>query len=238
MEGPMEGNFSVCLRLWSSVSKFLTVAALLPIAGMFVMPVDAEAHAGNSDPNVVHACVHRSSEQVKIISPTASCSSVESPVHWPMVGPQGPAGPTGARGPMGPQGPQGQQGPAGSPGQQGSQGQQGPQGSQGERGERGEVGQTGPAGQPAMLGFAIATSLPDVRLTQGHPANTWHTLANRIVSFNKTSDTSKLRITYQDTLGQRAMTYNGCQWRIVLDGLSVVSFFTDADVEASFGWRM
>src|SRR5688572_23533322 len=222
MEGPMEGNFSVCLRLWSSVSKFLTVAALLPIAGMFVMPVDAEAHAGNSDPNVVHACVHRSSEQVKIISPTASCSSVESPVHWPMVGPQGPAGPAGARGPMGPQGPQGQQGPAGAPGQQGSQGQQGPQGLQGDRGERGETGLTGPAGQPAMLGFAIATSLPDVRLTQGHPVNTWHTLSGRVLNFTKTSDTSKLRITYQDTLGQRALTYNGCQWRVVLDVISEI----------------
>src|SRR5262245_40591888 len=97
MEGPMEGNFSVCLRLWPSFSRFLTLAALLPIAGMLAVPVDAEAHAGNSDPNVVHACVHRSSEQVKIISHTGSCSNAETAVHWPMVGPQGPAGPTGAR---------------------------------------------------------------------------------------------------------------------------------------------
>src|SRR5688572_12325726 len=134
MEGPMEGNFSGCMRLWSSFLKVWTVAALLPIAGIFVFAVDARAHAGNSDPGVVHACVHRSSEQVKIVSATGSCSNAETAVHWPMIGPQGPAGPTGARGPMGPSGPQGPQG------SQGPGGSQGPQGHQGERGERGEAG--------------------------------------------------------------------------------------------------
>lgn len=88
-----------------------------------------------------------------------------------------------------------------------------------------------------MLNFAISTSLPDVRLMTTQTAGSWYTLPGRSVTINKTSGTSKLRITYQDTLGSRASTYNACQWRFMLDG-TVVSFFSDADVESQFGWRM
>lgn len=229
----MEGNFSVCLRLWPSACKLsaLTIAILLPIATIAVFPVDARAHAGNADPGVIHACVQRGSDQVRIVGATGVCTNAEQAVHWSIVGPQGPAGATGPRGPQGSQGPQGPQGPQGSVGPSGSPGQDG------ERGEQGPQGPIGPKGEPAMLGFAIATSLPDMRLTQSQAHSTWFNLTNRVVSFNKTSDTSKLRITYQDTLGTRAMSYNGCQWRILLDG-NLVSFFSDADVESSFGWRM
>jgi hypothetical protein len=99
------------------------------------------------------------------------------------------------------------------------------------------MGPQGPKGDSALLNFAIATSLPDVRLTTAQAAGSWFTLPGRSVTINKASDTSKLRITYQDTLGTRAQTYNGCQWRFMLDG-NVVAFFSDADVESGFGWRM
>jgi hypothetical protein len=89
-----------------------------------------------------------------------------------------------------------------------------------------------------MIGFAIVSSLPDVRLTTANPAGTWYTLAGRIVSLNKVSASSKLRITYQDTLGTRANYYNSCQWRIVLDNVATLSSFSTADGEGQFGWRM
>jgi hypothetical protein len=57
------------------------------------------------------------------------------------------------------------------------------------------------------------------------------------VSLVKQSDASKLRITYQDTLGTRAQTINACEWRIVVDG-AVVSFFSDGDMDISFSWRI
>jgi hypothetical protein len=76
-----------------------------------------------------------------------------------------------------------------------------------------------------------------VRLTLAQAAGSWYTLPGRSVTINKTSDTSKLRITYQDTLGARTATYNACQWRFMLDG-NVVAWFSDSDVEGSVGWRM
>jgi hypothetical protein len=89
-----------------------------------------------------------------------------------------------------------------------------------------------------MLGFAIVTSLPDVRLTTANPANAWFTLAGRIVSLNKVSASSKLRITYQDTLGTRSSSYNGCQWRIVLDNAAALLTFSTADLDGPYSWRM
>ena len=88
-----------------------------------------------------------------------------------------------------------------------------------------------------MLGFSIVTGLPDVRLTGSQPMNTWFPLTKRSLTFGKSSATSKLRIAYQDTLGARASFYNGCQWRIVLDQ-TIVSFFSDGDLEGTYGWRM
>jgi hypothetical protein len=99
------------------------------------------------------------------------------------------------------------------------------------------VGPQGPKGDPGTLAFAIAGPLPDVRLTTVHPVNTWIPLTSRIVSLVKQSDASKLRITYQDTLGTRAQTINACEWRIVVDG-AVVSFFSDGDMDISFSWRI
>ena len=86
----------------------------------------------------------------------------------------------------------------------------------------------------------------DIRLTTVHPTNVWIPLTGRVVSLVKISETSKLRITYQDTLGTRAQTFNACQWRIVVDGAVVVSYvfiinlyFSDGDMDiAAFSWRI
>jgi hypothetical protein len=267
----MEGNFSVCLRLRSAFTRFLAVviALLLPIAGVILISeADAEAHEGNFDPNVIHACVQKNSNRVEIVGVNGKCSKAEEAVHWSIagagggasgqggiigppgpVGPQGPAGPAGPQGPAGPTGPQGPQGERGADGAAGATGAQGPQGPQGERGAdgaagsqgvqgpQGDMGPAGPKGDPGVLNFVIATSLPDVRLTTAQTTGAWFSLPGRSVTINKTSNTSKLRITYQDTLGSRAAMYNACQWRFMLDG-NVVKFFSDADVESGFGWRM
>jgi hypothetical protein len=59
------------------------------------------------------------------------------------------------------------------------------------------------------------------------------------VSLVKVSDTSKLKITYQDTLGTLAAIFGACQWRIVVDGAEV-SNFSDGDMDNSGNtrWRM
>jgi hypothetical protein len=114
----------------------------------------------------------------------------------------------------------------------------GPSGPAGSDGATGPAGPQGPKGDPATLAFAIVTSLPDVRLDIYSPLNTWFTVANRVVPLNKISNVSKLRITYQDTLGARASIFNGCQWRIVVDD-AVLSTFSDGDLENSAtGWRI
>ena len=100
------------------------------------------------------------------------------------------------------------------------------------------MGPVGPKGDAATLSFAIVSELPDVRLNSSGAANTWSTVTNRVVSLNKISDTSKLKITYQDTLGARAALFNGCQWRILVDN-AVVATFSDGDLENSaMGWRI
>jgi hypothetical protein len=226
----MEGNFSICMRLWSPVLKLckFTIGAFLALVPLTVFAVKAEGHETNTNPNVIHACVQRASDQVRIVGANGGCTRGETAVHWSIAGaqgPSGPAGPSGLPGPSGPVGPQGPQGPSG------------PEGPAGPLGTPGPEGPAGPKGDPAMLGFAIVTSLPDVRVTGAHAANTWHPLANRFLNLNKTSDRSKLRITYQDTLGTRASQFNACQWRITLDGVAL-AVFADAGVEGTVGWRI
>jgi collagen triple helix repeat protein len=166
------------------------------------------------------------------------------------AGATGPAGPEGIAGPIGPQGLPGLTGPAGAAGpigpigptgpigNTGANGPQGPQGDPGIQGPIGQPGPQGPKGDPGTLAFAITGPLTDVRLTSVNQTNLWTPLLGRVVSLVKVSDTSKLRITYQDTLGSRTTTYNACQWRIIVDGAQV-SFFSDGDLDiASFSWRI
>lgn len=63
----------------------------------------ADAHDGNNDPNVVHACVSRVSKVARIVGVAGTCVSApaflaEVPMHWSISGPGGPQGPQGQPG--------------------------------------------------------------------------------------------------------------------------------------------
>jgi hypothetical protein len=75
----------------------------------------AFAHAGTSDPSVIHACVEPRTNVVRIVSPTAvKCKrGLGQPIHWSATGPSGPQGAPGATGATGPAGPRGATGPSG-----------------------------------------------------------------------------------------------------------------------------
>ena len=163
------------------------------------------------------------------------------------VGPQGPAGPRGEPGPQGPQGLKGDVGPQGLKGDVGPQGPIGPQGPQGPQGLQGPAGVQGPAGpagtyDPTLRPFSslvtIATGFGDVRTNNDVvPAGVWRDLPHRLLNFTKQFPGSKLKITYQDTLGTDGQYFAGCEWRILLDG-NTVAFFSDADYEGPMSWRM
>ena len=151
------------------------------------------------------------------------------------MGPAGSAGPTGLAGATGPAG---AAGPAGAIGPTGPAGATGPAGPAGQDGATGLAGPQGPKGDPGTLSFAIVSQLPDVRINSLSQMNNWSPVPGRIVSLNKVSNSSKLRITYQDTLGTRAATFNGCQWRILVDGVALTTF-SEGDLEIpSMGWRI
>lgn len=66
-----------------------------------LMAGQAYAHDGNFDPAVIHACVQKSSNQVRIVGVTGSCTNAEVALHWSIAGPQGAQGPQGLQGPPG-----------------------------------------------------------------------------------------------------------------------------------------
>lgn len=68
-------------------------------------------------------------------------------------------------------------------------------------------------------------------------ANVWYTLASRTVSFTKAQATSKLRVTFQDTLGSYGTGYGGCEWQILLDGTQIALFSEGADSSVP-GWKI
>jgi len=210
------------------------IALLGLIAGMAILPASLYAHDDYSDGVRIYGCVQKESGQVRLVGPKTSCKRSELSVHWPVQG--GSRGTTGPRGPAGPAGPQG---PTGATGPAGPTGATGPAGPAGADGATGPAGPQGPKGDSALLGVAVATGFPDFRLNNtSNQTDLWYPMTGRIVSLYKTADTSKLRITYQDTLGARSSTFNACQWRIVIDGVSVSSF-SDGDIEPTLtGWRM
>jgi hypothetical protein len=58
--------------------KYPVVVLVLP----FLIPAStAVAHGG--DASLIHACVHRSSGNVRIVAPDEACRPPESPLHWP-----------------------------------------------------------------------------------------------------------------------------------------------------------
>lgn len=218
----MVRTVSGLLRQWRSVLVVITSVGFMLAVGTAFFSTPAYAHDGDSNPNVVHACIQQGSKQVRIVGVNGACTNSESAAHWAITGPAGPPGPAGAAGPAGEQGPGGPAGPAGLNGTDGAEGPVGPQ---------------GPAGTPAVLGFSMVNALPDTRLNGGQQNNIWYILTKRTLPFNKVSPTSKLRITYQDTLGARAFAHNACLWRIVID-LNVLATFSAGDLEGNYGWRM
>lgn len=71
----------------------------------------AAAHGNGGDATLVHACVHKTNGKTRFVSPTETCRSTETPVHWARGG---SVETPGVPGPAGPPGPQGPPGPAGS----------------------------------------------------------------------------------------------------------------------------
>lgn len=154
------------------------------------------------------------------------------------VGAQGP------KGDPGPQGPTGLQGPKGDNGLQGPIGLQGLKGDTGLQGPVGPTGPQGPAGTvtpPSSLITITVGDLPDVRINATNAAATvWQNVPSRTLTFTKQFNSSKLRITYQDTLGALSDYIDGCEWRILLDGNPTpIAFFSAGDLEAGpVEWRI
>lgn len=137
-------------------------ATALVVIGIMAFPAPALAHGGNNDPNVIHACVQQSSNQVRIVVVTGSCTNAEAAVHWSIAGAEGQAGPAG---PAGADGAAGQDGADGADGTDGAPGAQGPQGT---------AGRDAPA---AEYGVAAVT----VQRGTGAPA-IWATYSTRLGS--------------------------------------------------------
>ncbi len=85
----------------------------------------------------------------------------------------------------------------------------------------------------------IGPNLGDVRVNSTVvPAATWYSVPNRGLAFPKRYADSRLRITYQDTLGGYGRFYGGCEWQILLDGAEI-AFFSDADSDRpNDAWNM
>jgi len=75
--------------------RLSTVATVLAV---LALPTIASAHAGNNDPNVVHACINNNSNIVRIVGVSGSCLPPETPAHWDIQGPQGVPGTNGING--------------------------------------------------------------------------------------------------------------------------------------------
>ena len=120
--------------------------ALVTSAITLMLPATAAAHGGNIDPNVIHACVQQSSNQVRIVGVNGSCTNTEIPAHWGIIGPKGAQGEKGDQGIQGIQGIQGVKGDKGDQGIQGVKGDKGDTGEEGAPGAKGEKGDAGPHG--------------------------------------------------------------------------------------------
>ncbi|HMB81873.1 MAG TPA: hypothetical protein VKI43_17485 [Vicinamibacterales bacterium] len=94
--------------------------AMVFVAVAAVVMASTEARA-----QVIIACVHNNTGDVRIVANAAQCHPNEVAVTWNKKGPTGPTGPTG------PAGPQGAAGATGATGAKGATGAQGPAGAAG-----------------------------------------------------------------------------------------------------------
>ena len=67
------------------------------ISALFLLAAPA-VHAQGGDASVIHACVHRSSGNLRIVAPDESCRAPESPLHWSaQAAPASGSGPRGVQ---------------------------------------------------------------------------------------------------------------------------------------------
>jgi hypothetical protein len=111
------------------------VASLLTAAIVGGAAVMVSAQSPSSGP--IHACVQKSSAQVRIVSGPSDCTNSETYLTWNREGVPGPQGPQGEQGEPGASGALGPIGPAGPVGPQGPVGPVGPEGPQGPPGDDG-----------------------------------------------------------------------------------------------------
>jgi Protein of unknown function (DUF1566) len=94
------------------VARFMFT--LLAGAAFLAIPAIANAHAGDSDPHAVHACVGNVSKIVRIVGVSGACLESESPAHWQIQGPPGAPGVNGTNGTSGTNGTNGTNGTDGT----------------------------------------------------------------------------------------------------------------------------
>ena len=74
-------------------TKFVWLSAV----ALWAIPAIASAHAGNDDPNVVHACIGNVSRVVRVVGVSGACIAApsliaEAPAHWAIKGKDGTNG--------------------------------------------------------------------------------------------------------------------------------------------------
>jgi hypothetical protein len=67
------------------------------IPGLLLALAVPAVYAHGGDPNLIHACVHRSSGNVRIVAPDESCRRPESPLHWSAQAAPAGGGPRGVQ---------------------------------------------------------------------------------------------------------------------------------------------
>jgi hypothetical protein len=86
--------------------------------------------------------------------------------------------------------------------------------------------------------YALAAITVDFRASSSNvAASAWITPTGRSVTYTKRLTSSALKITYQDTLGTLGQFYDGCQWRVLLDG-NQIAYFSEADADMPGTWKM
>jgi hypothetical protein len=112
----------------------------------------AAASTGPVGDAVIHACFHRTTGALRVVSAASRCRKDESSLSFNQAGPQGARGNAGALGPAGASGAAGSAGPAGPAGPAGADGAAGPAGASGGAGPGGSGGPTGPSGVTGSTG--------------------------------------------------------------------------------------
>ena len=81
--------------------------------------------------------------------------------------------------------------------------------------------------------------LSDVRTSSTtSAAGVWWNVPQRTLNFTKRFDTSALKVNYTDVLGTYGQYYDGCEWRVLLDGAQIQYFSTADQDTAGIAWTM